>query len=244
MNEIGDPEGIGGGWTIVVPVKSLARAKSRLGSTLSPLQRRALVVAMATDVITACRECPSVSAVKVVSTDPDVAALATDLGAKFVTESGHRTAADSAITLRSDPLNAALAGALTGLTGAVAVVAADLPELDSRILTRILDSASQHRHSVVVDHRGEGTTMAMWTAGTDRVCLFGPGSAANFLRQGAVTLSVDERSGGAASRDVDIPSDVIRLAGRQVGLATAKTLREQLGQPSCRVHAESATMVW
>lgn len=244
MNECGDPEGIRGGWTVVVPVKSLARAKSRLGSTLSPEQRRALVVAMATDVVTACLECPSIAVVRVVSADPDVAALAADLGAEFVTETGHLTAGCPAATSQSDPLNAALADALTGLTGAVAVVAADLPELDSRILTRILDSASQHRHSVVVDHRGEGTTMAMWTAGTDRVCLFGPGSAANFLRQGAVTLSVDEHSGGAASRDVDVPSDVIRLAGRQVGVATAKTLREQLGQPFCRVHAESATMVW
>ena len=39
------------GWTIVVPVKALDRAKSRLDPALPSAGRKALVLAMATDVL-------------------------------------------------------------------------------------------------------------------------------------------------------------------------------------------------
>ena len=60
------------GWTIVVPVKALERAKSRLVPALTADGRRALVVAMAVDVLAACRETPGVARVRVVSADPRV----------------------------------------------------------------------------------------------------------------------------------------------------------------------------
>ena len=76
MNAVGGRERTGDGWTIVVPVKSLDRAKSRLGSTLSPDSRRGLVVAMTTDVVTACLHSQQVGRVRIVSSDPQIAALA------------------------------------------------------------------------------------------------------------------------------------------------------------------------
>lgn len=74
------------GWTIVVPVKSLDRAKSRLVPALTADGRRALVAAMAIDVLRACVSTPGVARVRVVSGDPRVAALASTAGAEFVEE--------------------------------------------------------------------------------------------------------------------------------------------------------------
>lgn len=249
MNTAGDPGSAGDGWTIVVPVKSLDRAKSRLGPALSPTSRRALVVAMATDVITACRNAPRVDRVRVVGTDPEIAQIADHLGAEFVADPGGDPARpveapDGPGVVAEDPLNTALARAMAGVRGPVGVIAADLPELDSRLLGSILDSASRHAHAIVADHRGHGTTMAFWTGPADRVSRFGPDSADRFRHVGgAAALAVDDTTWGEATRDVDTPEDIADLAGRRVGRATERALQGVPTPLRCRGGAESVTMV-
>lgn len=240
MNTSGGPGGEGDGWTIVVPVKSLERAKSRLGSTLSPQSRRTLVLAMAADVVSACLDTRGVDQVRVVSSDPDVAQLAARLGAEFVAE----FVAEPPTVADTDPLNAALTVALEGVEGPAGVVTADLPELDADLLARILESAALHAHSIVTDHRGQGTTMAFWTGRAERVCRFGTDSAERFRREGdATSISADGTAWDAASRDVDIPGDVTRLRGRRVGTATARVLQGGSSPLVCGDRAQSATMV-
>ena len=236
MNTSGGPGGGDDGWTIIVPVKSLEHAKSRLGSSLSPQSRRTLVLAMAADVVLACLGTRGVSRVRVVSSDPDVADLAARLGAEFVV--------DPAPVADADPLNAALAVALDGVRGPAGVVTADLPELAPELLGHILDSAAQHAHSFVADHRGEGTTMVFWTDSTCRVTRFGPGSADRYRTEGnATSIPASGPAWDAASRDVDIPGDVSRLRGRRVGTATARALQGGSPPVSCRDRMGSATMV-
>ena len=65
----------------VVPAKSLATAKGRLGSLLVPDERRALATALLADVLAALRATTSVERVLVVSADDAVLALAETLGA-------------------------------------------------------------------------------------------------------------------------------------------------------------------
>lgn len=250
MNTAGVPDGADDGWTIVIPVKGLQRAKSRLSSSFSPDDRRALVVAMATDVITACRDTPLVDTIRVVGVDPEIAQVATDLGAQFVIDpagaatagSGPPSAGTRVVT--EDPLNTALLRAMAGVRGPLGVVAADLPELTSRLLTGILDSASRHPHAIVTDHRGNGTTMAFWTGPAGRVSHFGPGSADRFRRLGgAKAIAVDGRRWGEAARDVDTPEDVADLVGRRVGPATGRVLRRVPTPLRARDDRESVTMV-
>ena len=240
MSNSGDHGDGADGWTIVVPVKALDRAKSRMGPSLSPDARRALVMAMAADVVSTCVATPGVSAVRVVSPDSEVAALASRLGAEFVVEGP----GDG----RSDPLNSALSAALDGVRGPVGVVTADLPELDSTLLGRVLLSAARHPHSIVADHQGYGTTMAFWTSdgSGDRVCRFGVDSARRFRDEGgAVEIQVSDPSSDAASHDVDVPGDLSRLRGRRVGAATSIALHHgDSALPSCPDRRESATMVW
>lgn len=231
MNTTGGPGNAGGEWTIIVPVKALERAKSRLAPTLSPENRRALVVAMATDVITVCRDTPGVSRVRIIGSDPEIARIADEVGVEFVVDPTGRPTRTikSPAPVRAeteDSLNTALTWAMAGVRGPVGVVAADLPELESHLFSEILESATRHLHSIVTDHRGRGTTMAFWTGSTSRTSLFGPDSADRYRRLGgAEVIGVDGAGWGEAARDVDIPEDVADLAGRRVGPTTGRALR-------------------
>lgn len=73
-------------WAIV-PIKSLEAAKRRLASVLSPEERRALMLAMARDVLTALARCQSLSGVLIVSRSPEADALAQAFGTERFTES-------------------------------------------------------------------------------------------------------------------------------------------------------------
>lgn len=225
-----------GGWTVVVPVKALDRAKSRLSAALPADTRRALVLAMAEDVIRSCQTTPGVRRVLTVSPEPEVEALAARLGVDFVPEPAPRTVGPPA-----DPLNAALATVLTDVDGPVGVVTADLPELRPDDLSAVLTRAADHPHAVVIDHRGVGTTMAFWTGpATERVSRFGPGSAYRYRVDGGAVPLVGP---GRATRDVDIPADLTGLVSSAVGQATAAVLRHAPGALRARPGGVSATMV-
>ena len=239
MSTVADREAAGGGWTLVVPVKALDRAKSRLADALPPVGRRELVLAMATDVLRTCAATPGVARVRVVTSDPAVGILARRLGLEVVGDPASTAGAPG-----SDPLNAALASALHGVTGPVGVVTADLPELRPDHLAAILVAAARHPHSVVPDHHGAGTTMAFWTGPRhSRIPRFGAGSASRHLGEGGAVALRDADPSGAAGRDVDTPEDLVGLGHRSVGRATAATLRTRSASPGPHAAGVSATMV-
>ena len=103
----------------VVPVKSLAEAKSRLSSVLPADLRRRLVLAMLEDVLDALAAVPGIDRTLVVTPDRDVAALSRRKGAGVLEEEA-----------QSD-LNAALslgaAHALLHAAARVLFLPADLP---------------------------------------------------------------------------------------------------------------------
>ncbi|MHB1597243.1 MAG: 2-phospho-L-lactate guanylyltransferase, partial [Streptosporangiaceae bacterium] len=72
-------------WSVVIPVKWLAHAKSRLAELTDP-DRRALALAMAADTVAAALRCGLVAAVVVVTDDPLVRAAAVDLGAEVIAD--------------------------------------------------------------------------------------------------------------------------------------------------------------
>lgn len=226
------------GWTIVVPVKALDRAKSRLGDVLPRPARRALVLAMARDVLDACSATPGVVRVRVVTSDPEVSALAEGLGIEVVAEPS------LAMDTDADRLNAALSAALVGVVGPAGVVTADLAELRSHHLARVLAEAAEHRHSTVPDHRGVGTTMAFWTSPQGpRIPRFGTASAAKYVTEGRAVPLSDADPSGSARRDVDTAEDLSDLAGRPVGRATSAALREHCPTQSAPPTGVCATMV-
>ncbi|MDP1838548.1 MAG: 2-phospho-L-lactate guanylyltransferase [Reyranella sp.] len=70
----------------VIPVKELDGAKQRLAGLLSPAQRRALIEVMVREVLGAVVGTRGLAGVMVVTLDPVITALATQLGARVVTD--------------------------------------------------------------------------------------------------------------------------------------------------------------
>ncbi|MGW5672573.1 2-phospho-L-lactate guanylyltransferase, partial [Micromonospora sp. NPDC003776] len=71
-------------WTVVVPVKRLGAAKSRLRGALSGVPHEELALALAADTVRAVRACPAVAEVLVVTDDPRVAVEVAAAGARAV----------------------------------------------------------------------------------------------------------------------------------------------------------------
>jgi 2-phospho-L-lactate/phosphoenolpyruvate guanylyltransferase len=194
------------GWSLVVPVKVLARAKSRL-TGLHAEGRAALALAMAADTVAAAVACPAADRVIVVTDDAAARAELAGLGA---------------IIIGDDPaagLNAALAfGA--GYAQAHwpdqgrAGLAADLPALRQAELGRALAAAAAARQSFVPDAAGTGTTLYAAGPGEPFCPRFGPASRAAHLADGATELDINGIPG--LRRDVDTAAD-LKLAA-EIGL--------------------------
>src|SRR5215471_18235004 len=70
-------------WTVVMPVKVLARAKSRLAVLAGP-RRSELALALASDTVSAVLACPEVAHLLVVTADPVAGPRLEALGAAVV----------------------------------------------------------------------------------------------------------------------------------------------------------------
>jgi len=181
-------------WSVVVPAKRLALAKTRLRPLTALLGdgHDALVLALLADTVSAALGSELVAEVIVVTDDPAAAGLVRDLGA--------RTVAD----VPDAGLNAALShGASTARQPAVAALSSDLPALRPEELTAALEAASAVPRAFVADAPGTGTTL-LTAVGVPLRPAFGPGSAEAHRTGGATPLS--GRWPGLV-RDVDTETD-------------------------------------
>lgn len=198
-------------WSIVIPVKLLTAAKSRL-SPLGP-HRRSLALAVACDTVSAAVECDRVARVVVVTDDTEAAPLLRDLGAHIVAD---------------DPnagLNPALAhGAAEAQrllpTAGRAALSADLPALHSADLSQALDAADGHAHSFVADLAGTGTTLYAARQGEEFASAFGTDSRQRHRDSGVVEIALEGID--SLRRDVDTVADLRAALVLGVGAATAE----------------------
>lgn len=211
-------------WSLVVPVKVLSRAKSRLAIAAGPHRER-LALALAADTVSAAVRCPLVRKVVVVTDDPTAEAELSALGADVVADEP-----DSG-------LNPALVHGATGAalrtpdgTG-VGALSADLPALRSGELARALDAATATARAFVADAAGTGTTLYTARHGTAFIPAFGPRSRIRHRAQGARELD----TGGIAGlrRDVDTLDDLRTALELGVGPRTAAvaSVLNHLGRP-------------
>ena len=198
-------------WSLVVPVKVLARAKSRLAAAAGPY-RPALALAMAADTVAAALACPEVARVIAVTDDPQAAQVLAGLGAIVISDEPDQG------------LNPALRhGAATAAErwpgSGIAALAADLPALRPAELGLGLRAAARWEHAFVPDAAGSGTTLYAARPGAEFRPRFGPRSAQQHLAAGAAELSLP----GLASlrRDVDGPRDLRAASALGVGPRTA-----------------------
>ncbi|MFV2126369.1 2-phospho-L-lactate guanylyltransferase [Micromonospora sp. LOL_013] len=202
-------------WSVVLPVKRLAVAKSRLRGALDGVPHEELALALTRDTVAAALACPLVAEVVVVTSDPAADAALGALGA--------RTVADPELGAPEvSGLNAAVAHGAATVGGGrpVAALTADLPALRPAELTTALDTAAGAGVDrwFVPDAAGTGTVLLAAAVGTALRPGFGAGSAVRHQRSGAV------RRGGdwpTLRRDVDTAADLADAARLGLGRYTA-----------------------
>jgi 2-phospho-L-lactate guanylyltransferase len=223
------------GWTVLLPVKVLAQAKSRL-AVLAGERRHELALAVASDTVSAVVACPEVARVIVVTSDPVAGPRLLSLGALVIPEatpSGARPA-----SARPNPdgsqhqLNAAL---LHGAAEAsrrwpgtgLAALTADLPALRPAELAEALRAAADTGGAAFVpDAAGLGTTMYAVVPGAEFRPMYGGASRARHAAGGATELALDGIAG--LRQDVDTPDDLRAAVALGVGPRTAEVAAELL----------------
>jgi 2-phospho-L-lactate guanylyltransferase len=204
-------------WSVLMPVKVLAQAKSRLAGLAGP-RRGELALALACDTVTAVLGCDEVARVIVITDDQVAGATLAALGALVVPDEPR------------DGLNAALrygAAHATRWPGSgTAALSADLPALRPEQIGRALRAAAAWPTAFVADAAGDGTTLYTAVPGAAFRPAFGLASRARHAADGAVELGLDAIPG--LRRDVDTPSDLRGATALGLGSHSAPVAAELL----------------
>jgi 2-phospho-L-lactate guanylyltransferase len=203
----------------VLPVKSFARAKQRLGAAVAGNDRAELAAAMVGDVLAALGDVGALDLLVVVTAEPRAASAARDAGALVV----------------NDPVEAGQsAAAALGIEAAVArgaervlLVPGDCPALDAEEVRAVLaageagaggavgpDSGAAGARSVVIvaDRHGTGTNALLLTPPDAIEPAFGPGSFERHAGLAAAAGAAFQVAGAPSLHlDVDTPGDLAAL---------------------------------
>jgi 2-phospho-L-lactate/phosphoenolpyruvate guanylyltransferase len=204
-------------WTLVIPVKALASAKSRLAPTLTPQVRLALARAFAFDTLDTSLAARSVGRIVVVTGEVE---LGTHLphGVEMLHEVPG-AGLGSAIGL-------GVAAARSEADVAVAVLLGDLPAMRAEELDAALGAAARHPLAFVRDADGAGTTLATARAGEPFSPQFGDRSAARHGGAGFTDLVAAEPDAMTPGirRDVDTIEELEAALRAGVGPHTAEAV--------------------
>ena len=201
---------------LVIAVKRLADAKTRLAPVFAGGGREHVVLAMLLDTIAAARAVSALHSITIVTPDETAAAAARGLGAEVLP--------DPTPSSDPDPLNSAIlaaAAAVAVRTPNIAVLQGDLPALRSVELEEALTQGRSHRRSFVADRHGSGTA-ALFAFGSPLDPRFGADSAHRHRESGAVELT---GPWPGLRCDIDTPEDLAAAERLGVGAATAEALR-------------------
>jgi 2-phospho-L-lactate/phosphoenolpyruvate guanylyltransferase len=202
-------------WAIVVPIKRLAVAKTRLAGRDDV--RADLALAMALDTVAAARACDVVEHVVVVTDESAAAQAVARMGALVVADTPDAG-------LNPALRHGALAAPERSGGGGVAALSSDLPALRAADLADVLRAAAAHPSCVVADADGTGTTVLTSLVAETFAPRFGSGSRQAHVDAGAYDLSGS--AGPSVRHDVDTVDDLRAAVTLGVGPATAAALRQ------------------
>ena len=203
-------------WSVLIPVKVLTQAKSRLADLAGP-RRAELALALACDTVTAVLACEAAAQVIVITDDRSAGAALAGLGALVIPDEPR------------DGLNAALrhgAGhaAARWPGSGTAALSADLPALRPAEIGRALRAASAWPTAFVADAAGDGTTLYTALPGAAFRPAFGLASRARHAADGAAELDLQGVPG--LRRDVDTAADLRGAAALGLGPYSAPLAAE------------------
>jgi 2-phospho-L-lactate/phosphoenolpyruvate guanylyltransferase len=187
---------------VILPVKPLNRAKSRLADILSPEQRYDFALAMFQNILRITQQASQITGTLVISRDTKVLALAREAGAKTVQESN-----------RSD-LNPALTRATEVVKAwggdAVLILPADLPFITTDDIENIIEMGTETPSVVLATDRVQDGTNALLVRPAGLIDYnYGEGSFTRHLqaaqRAGA---NVQYYMSDSVTLDIDTPADL------------------------------------
>jgi 2-phospho-L-lactate guanylyltransferase len=189
----------------IIPVGTLAGAKTRLGETLDAEERQDLVVRLLARTVTTTLAVERLDDVLVVSPDREVLRCAAELGARTLRQ-------------RSRGLNVGLREArddgVAGGATAILVLPIDLPFVSTEAIDVVLDvlPALPHRAVVLVpDRHGIGTNaLALRPPGVIEFA-FGRASRAAHREAAAAAKAAYRELDGPLSVDLDTPDDYVTV---------------------------------
>lgn len=200
---------------LIIAVKRLSAAKTRLAPVFADGVREQVVLAMLVDTITAAQGVEAVRSITVVTPDETAAATVRALGADVV--------ADPTAPGHPDPLNTAVLTAWTAVsshTPNTVVLQGDLPALRTAELGEALAQARSHERSFVSDRHTSGTA-ALFAFGVPLDPRFGTHSAQWHRDSGAVELT---GVWPGLRCDIDTPDDLQQARRLGVGSATIRAI--------------------
>ena len=180
---------------VLVPLKRLGGAKSRLAGLLTASERVALMETMLAGVLAAVREARGVAAVTRVSSEPAAPALAASHGVAWWDDRG---------LAWNDALAAAMREAVS--SPCAAVVSGDLPLLRAAEVSALLEAVPERGVAIARALDGGTNAVAMRPPGVAQTCFGSPGSAALHAE-----LAADA---GVGSVIVDLPGLALDLDSR------------------------------
>lgn len=188
-------------WAII-PVKPFNRAKSRLSSVLTPVERQELAETMLRHVLLTIREVPQVMGTLVISRDGKALSIAREYGARTVVESGAPELNDA--LMRATQVVARWKGS------AALILPADLPLLAPEDIACILELGQIERTVVISTDQHQDGTNALFIRPPGLIrYAYGVGSYQRHIhmaRQAGAEVKLYESQ--RLMLDIDMPDDL------------------------------------
>ena len=185
----------------IIPVKPLARAKSRLARALKAPTRAALVRSIFSRTLDVIAQVQRIDGVIVVSRDLTILELARQRHATALAES--ESGLNSAITQAAQ-------WAQQHAARSVMIVPVDLPLITSADLDAVIDRAGEERCIVIAPDRHEEGTNVLLVSPPDAIQFAYGASSFNVHRAQAIErgLRVHEYRSPTTAFDIDVPDDL------------------------------------
>jgi 2-phospho-L-lactate/phosphoenolpyruvate guanylyltransferase len=196
----------------ILPVKSFARAKQRLGVTVADPMRQDLAAAMVADVIAALAQTEAVERTIVVTQEAGIAEAALAAGALIVEDAGE--------VGQSAAARLGIERALEEGFERVLCVPGDCPAADPEEISSLLAAHGRNGPEVVIvpDRHGTGTNGLLLYPPQAIEPSFGPDSCARHLGlAGAAGLTARVEQLPSLLLDIDTGADLAVLRGRLAG---------------------------